>query len=56
MFSNSTIVATAEELAEIKEGLMAVLRPYFFSNRPLSEAREGARLLHAALRVVPRAG
>ena len=54
--SNSSIVATAEELAEIKEGLMAVLRPYFFSDRPLSEAPEGARLLHAALRVVPRAG
>jgi len=54
LLSNSTIVATAEELGQIRESLMEVLRPYFLSERPLEAAPEGARLLHAALRVVPR--
>jgi predicted ArsR family transcriptional regulator len=56
VLSNSTVVATAEELEQIKEGLMAVLRPYLLSSRPLDTAPDGARLLHAALRVVPGAG
>ncbi|HEX6936806.1 MAG TPA: helix-turn-helix domain-containing protein [Actinomycetes bacterium] len=56
VLSNSTLVATAAELEQIKEALMAVLRPYFLSRRPLEDAPDGARLLHAALRVVPRTG
>jgi hypothetical protein len=54
VLSNSTLVATAEELVEVRAALMAVLSPYFHSNRPLADAPEGARLLHAALRIVPR--
>lgn len=54
VLSNSTLVATAEELVEIRAALMAVLNPYFFTNRPLADAPEGARLLHTALRIVPR--
>jgi predicted ArsR family transcriptional regulator len=54
VLSNSTIVATAEELAQIKEDLMAVLRPYFRSDRVPEDVPQGARLLHAALRVVPQ--
>jgi predicted ArsR family transcriptional regulator len=53
VLSNSTIVATAEELEGIKEGLMAVLRPYLRTERAPEAAPDGARLLHAALRVVP---
>jgi predicted ArsR family transcriptional regulator len=53
VLSNSTLVATAEELVEIRAALMAVLAPYFHTSRPLAEAPEGARLLHAALRIVP---
>ena len=48
--------AGTAELEQIKEALMAVLRPYFLSRRPLEDAPDGARLLHAALRVVPRTG
>jgi DNA-binding transcriptional ArsR family regulator len=54
VLSNSTLVATAEELVEIRAALMAVLSPYFLTNRALADAPDGARLLHAALRVVPR--
>jgi predicted ArsR family transcriptional regulator len=54
VLSNSTIVATAEELQQIRQSLMEVLRPYFLTERPIETAPEGARLLHAALRVVPR--
>ena len=51
--SNSTIIATPEELRQINEDLLAVLRPYFRTERPIEDAPVGARLLHAALRVVP---
>ena len=54
LLSNSTIVATAEELAQICEGLMAVLRPYLRSNRPPDEAPEAACEVHVAIRTAPR--
>jgi predicted ArsR family transcriptional regulator len=53
VLSNSTLVATAEELVEIRAALMAVLAPYFHTHRPLPEAPPGARMVHAALRIVP---
>jgi DNA-binding transcriptional ArsR family regulator len=53
ILSNSTLVATPEELVEIRAALMAAIAPYFHTNRPLSAAPPGARMLHAALRVVP---
>jgi DNA-binding transcriptional ArsR family regulator len=56
VLSNSTIIATPEELRQIKEALMGVLRPYFRTERPAEDAPEGARLLHAAVRVVPATG
>jgi predicted ArsR family transcriptional regulator len=56
VLSNSTIVATAEELEQLKADLMAALQPYLLSARPLDTAPDGARLLHAALRVVPGTG
>jgi DNA-binding transcriptional ArsR family regulator len=54
LFSNSTIVATPDELAGIGAALMAVLAPYFQTRRPLEDAPEGARQVHAALRLMPR--
>jgi DNA-binding transcriptional ArsR family regulator len=53
ILSNSTLVATPEELVEIRAALMAAMAPYFHTHRPLSEAPPGARMLHAALRIVP---
>lgn len=53
LFSNSTIVATVDELVEISAQLMAVLRPYLMSNRPVEGAPEGARRVHTALRMAP---
>ena len=46
-------MATPEELVEIRAALMAAMAPYFHTNRPLSQAPPGARMLHAALRIVP---
>lgn len=54
LLSNSTIVTTAAELAGVAEAVMAVLRPYFISRRPLGSAPEGARPVHVALRLAPR--
>jgi DNA-binding transcriptional ArsR family regulator len=54
--SNSTIVATAEELAGISRALMAVLSPYLQSRRSLDDAPAGARQIHVALRMAPRTG
>jgi len=56
LFSNSTIVATADELAEISGALMAVLHPYFVSGRPVEEIPDGARPIHVAIRTAPRSG
>jgi predicted ArsR family transcriptional regulator len=56
VLSNSTLLATAEELEQIREGLMGVLRPYLRTERAVADAPEDARMLHAALRVVPSAG
>lgn len=52
--SNSTLVATVDELVEISGALMEVLRPYLASARPPGRAPEGARQVHAALRLAPR--
>lgn len=54
LLSNSTIVVTAQELAEVTDRLMEVLRPYFATSREGEEIPEGARLVHAALRLIPR--
>ena len=43
LFSNSTIVATVEELQELSDAMMALMRPLQKTNRPLAEAPEGAR-------------
>lgn len=51
--SNSTIVATVDELQEISEALMSVLRPYFRTARSLADAPEGAREVHLAIRMAP---
>ena len=53
ILSNSTLVATPDELIEIRAALMAAMAPYFHTNRPLSQAPPGSLMVHAALRVVP---
>jgi DNA-binding transcriptional ArsR family regulator len=53
LMSSSTIVATVDELREISEALMTVLRPYFRNGRPLAEAPDGARQVHMAIRMAP---
>ena len=52
LLSNSTIVATVEELAEVSQALMAVLRPYFLSER--DDRPAGARDVHVSIRMAPR--
>lgn len=52
LMSSSTIVATVDELAEISQALMGVLRPYFLSDR--SDRPEGARDVHVSIRMAPR--
>ena len=54
MFSNSTIVATVEELQALSAGIMALMRPLMQTRRPLAEAPEGARQVHLAVRMAPR--
>jgi DNA-binding transcriptional ArsR family regulator len=54
LFSNSTLVATAGELAEISQAIMAVLKPYFLSDRPADEVAEDARHVHVSVRMAPR--
>ena len=53
LFSNSTVVATAAELDELSQAIMALLRPLMRSNRPLESAPEDARLVHLAVRMAP---
>lgn len=54
LFSNSTVVATAAELADISQAIMAVLKPYFLSDRPAGETPEDARHVHVSIRMAPR--
>jgi DNA-binding transcriptional ArsR family regulator len=56
LLSNSTIVVTADELADIGAALMAVIAPYFQNVRPEAETPDGARQVHVALRFAPRTG
>jgi DNA-binding transcriptional ArsR family regulator len=53
LFSNSTIAATVEELDALGQAMMDLLRPLMMSNRPVSEAPEGARMVHLAIRMAP---
>jgi predicted ArsR family transcriptional regulator len=58
LVSNSTIVVTAEELRDIQDRLQAVLAPYLLRDRQVAEHAtgrppEGARLVHAAIRLAP---
>jgi DNA-binding transcriptional ArsR family regulator len=55
LLSNSTVVATVDELAEISPALLGVLRPYFLSGRADPADRpEGARDVHVSIRMAPR--
>jgi DNA-binding transcriptional ArsR family regulator len=54
LFSNSTIVANAAELADISQAIMAVLRPYFVSDRAAEEVPVDARQVHVSVRMAPR--
>ena len=55
LLSNSTIVATVDELADVSQALLAVLRPYFLSARTDPADRpEGARDVHVSIRMAPR--
>ncbi len=53
LMSSSTVIATVDELRDISAGLMAVLRPYFRTTRPLADAPEGARQVHLSIRMAP---
>jgi DNA-binding transcriptional ArsR family regulator len=53
LFSNSTVTATVEELDALGRAMMDLLRPLMMSNRPLSEAPRGARMVHLAIRMAP---
>jgi DNA-binding transcriptional ArsR family regulator len=53
LFSNSTIAATAPELAELAGSIMALLKPYFSSDRPADEIPDGARPVHISIRMAP---
>jgi predicted ArsR family transcriptional regulator len=58
LVSNSTIVATAEELQEIQHRLQAVLAPYLLRRHQRADQHpgrlpDGARLVHAAIRLAP---
>jgi DNA-binding transcriptional ArsR family regulator len=54
LFSNSTLVVNAPELAEISQAIMAVLKPYFLSDRPTEEIPDDARQVHVSVRMAPR--
>jgi DNA-binding transcriptional ArsR family regulator len=54
LFSNSTVAVTAAELADISQAIMAVLKPYFLSDRPAGEIPEDARDVHVSIRMAPR--
>jgi DNA-binding transcriptional ArsR family regulator len=51
LISNSTVVVTAEELAEVSRELQRVLTPYFIGERP--DQPDDARLVHVAIRLAP---
>jgi DNA-binding transcriptional ArsR family regulator len=53
LMSNSTVIATVDELREISAQMMAVLRPYFRTARPPADAPEGARRVHLSIRMAP---
>lgn len=53
LMSSSTVIATVDELREISLELMAVLRPYFRTARPLEDAPPGARRVHMSIRMAP---
>jgi DNA-binding transcriptional ArsR family regulator len=53
LMSSSTVIATVDELREISARLMAVLRPYFRTARPIESAPEGARRVHMSIRMAP---
>ncbi len=55
LLSNSTVVATVDELADISQALLGVLRPYLRSERDSPADRpEGARDVHVSIRMAPR--
>jgi hypothetical protein len=54
LFSNSTVAATVAELADISQAIMALLKPYFLSDRPADEIPDDARLVHVSVRMAPR--
>ncbi|MDQ1625138.1 MAG: hypothetical protein QOJ49_636 [Actinomycetota bacterium] len=54
--SNSTIVATPEEVEALTASMMDLLAPYLARERPLDEAPDDARYVHAAFRLIPRLG
>ena len=55
LLSNSTVVATVDELADISQALLGVLRPYLLSERDDPTDRPaGARDVHVSIRMAPR--
>jgi DNA-binding transcriptional ArsR family regulator len=54
--SNSTIVATPEEVEALTASMMDLLAPYLARERSLDEAPDDARYVHAAFRLIPRLG
>jgi DNA-binding transcriptional ArsR family regulator len=55
LISNSTIVATADELKQIHDQIQAVLRPFLLRERGAEALPDQARLVHAAVRLTPAA-
>jgi DNA-binding transcriptional ArsR family regulator len=55
LISNSTIVATVEELKQIQDQIQGVLKPYLLRDRDPDELPTQARLVHAAVRLTPAA-
>ncbi len=55
LVSNSGLLATPEEVQALGEAIMDLLAPYLQHSRRSEEAPEGARPVHVAVRLVPRA-
>jgi len=53
LLSNSTIVATADELKQIQDQIQRVLKPYLLHDRDQGELPTQERLVHAAIRLTP---
>ena len=53
LLSNSTIVATVDELDRLGREMLELLRPYMRTSRPLADAPDGARRVHVAIRTAP---